>query len=81
LSFPVIQEFGTLMQESIKKVTDIHKWKFFFMRACGPARVGLKLMQVGLLQAYGFTILARLSFFSRACRPTRQVRHILPSLS
>jgi len=30
LSFPVIQEFETLMQESIKEVINIHKCKFFF---------------------------------------------------
>ena len=57
LSFPVIQEFETLMQESIKEVINIHKYKFFFyagLRAgpraspCGPqayasrARAGLR---------------------------------------
>jgi len=29
LSFPIIQEFETLMQESIKVVINIHKCKFF----------------------------------------------------
>jgi len=30
MSFPVIQEFEMLMQESIKEVINIHKCKFFF---------------------------------------------------
>jgi len=30
LSFPIIQEFEILMQESIKEVINIHKYKFFF---------------------------------------------------
>jgi len=41
LSFPIIQEFEMLMQESIKEVINIYKYKFFFfflnfMRVCGP---------------------------------------------
>jgi len=36
LSFPVIQEFEMLMQESIKEVINIHKCKFFFfLILCG----------------------------------------------
>jgi len=34
LSFSVIQEFETLMQESKKKLIDIHKWRVFFIRVC-----------------------------------------------
>ena len=77
LSFLVIQKVGTLMQEFIKKVTNMHKYKFFFfIRAAGqPARA-----YVGLLRAYGFTILARPAFFSRAYGLARRTRLILSSL-
>jgi len=38
LSFPIIQEFEILMQESIKEVINIHKYKFFFFKIlCGLA--------------------------------------------
>jgi len=38
LSFPVVQEFEMLMQESIKEVINIHKCKFFFLLIlCGLA--------------------------------------------
>jgi len=56
LSFPIIQEFEILMQESIKEVINIHKYKFFFffnfMRACGPARAGRGLARAGLRAQY-----------------------------
>jgi len=50
LSFPVIQEFEMLMQESIKEVINIHKCKFFFLILCGlagRARAGLRAHYLG----------------------------------
>jgi len=51
LSFSIIQEFETLMQEPIKKVINIHKYKFFYAGR-GPARAGYGLMRVGPLRAH-----------------------------
>jgi len=65
LSFPVIQEFETLMQESIKEVINIHKSNFFlnFMRAWGS-------MRAGPMRTCGLTALAPPHFFRRpAGRP------------
>ena len=40
LSFPIIQEFEMLMQESIKEVINIYKYKFFFFKFYAGLRAG-----------------------------------------
>ena len=54
------------MQKSIKEVINIHKCKFFFMWACGPARAGRGPMRAEPARACGLTILACPAFFLRA---------------
>jgi len=74
--FSVIHKFETLMQESIKKVINIHKCKFFLCELAGrPAqaadlcrsvRTNYRLMRAGPLRTYGLTTLVHHVFFSRA---------------
>jgi len=46
LSFPVIQEFETLMQDSIKEVINIHKYNFFLCGLASRARAGQALIAI-----------------------------------
>jgi len=73
-----------LMQESRKKVIDIHKCNFFslffFMRACRPICTGYELMWVGPLRAYRSTILAYPASFLQAYESARRARPTLPPI-
>jgi len=56
LSFPIIQEFETLMKESIKEVINIHKFAIFFLilreLTGGPARTAGQSERAAGLRAH-----------------------------